>query len=206
MLLRQAKSRVVAGFQSAGSSHKKCLTMLSCPADPRLFPARKPHVLVGCPINLNPALDFSHSNPAFCHPKIVGYFCMHITHLISRDSVKGAAEKLRSARLMDAATGAAISGLAAVVATMVAEAHPWKDIVPLVFTAVLLVIAVVFGVRAGVIGTVLAALVFAAFLLSPTGSISVASDAARSNLGWMLLIGLAFSFLFAPPTSGLRRH
>jgi K+-sensing histidine kinase KdpD len=131
---------------------------------------------------------------------------MHITHLISRNSVKAVAEKLRAARLLDAAMGAAISGLAAVGATMVAEGHPWKDIVPLVFTVVLLVVAALFGVRAGVIGTVLAALVFAAFLLTPTGSLNVANDSARNNLGWMLLIGLVFSFLFAPPTSGLRRQ
>jgi len=157
---------------------------------------------------------------------------MHITHLISRNSVKSAAgsdgerriaraiartkqlaakplkkaEKLRTVRLVNAAIGAAISGLAAVVATMLAEGHAWKDMVPLVFTAVLLLIAAIFGVRAGVIGTVLAALVFAAFLFSPAGSLSVTNDSARSNLAWMLLIGLAFSFLFAPPTSGFRHH
>jgi K+-sensing histidine kinase KdpD len=131
---------------------------------------------------------------------------MHLTHLISRSAVKTAAEKLRTARLMDAAMGAAVSGIAAVAATMVAENHPWKDLVPLVFTVILLVVAVIFGFRAGVLGTVLAALVFAAFLFGPTGNLGVASDSARSNLGWMLLIGLAFSFLFAPPTSGLRRH
>jgi K+-sensing histidine kinase KdpD len=89
---------------------------------------------------------------------------------------------------------------------MLAENHPWKDVVPLVFTVVLLVVAAIFGFRAGVLGTVLAALVFAAFLFGPTRSLGVASDSARSNLGWMLLIGLVFSFLFAPPTSGFRRH
>ena len=71
---------------------------------------------------------------------------------------------------------------------------------------VLLVIAGIFGARAGVLGTVLAALVFAAFLFGPTGNLSVASDSARSNLGWMLLIGLVFSFLFAPPSGGFHRH
>ena len=131
---------------------------------------------------------------------------MHITHLVSRNSVKSAAEKLRTVRLVNAAIGGAISGLAAVGATMMAEGHPWKPMVPLVFTAVLLLVAAIFGVRAGVIGTVLAALVFATFLFSPAGSLSVANDSARSNLAWMLLIGLVFSFLFAPPTSGLRRH
>ena len=130
---------------------------------------------------------------------------MHLPHLISRSGVKAAAEKLRTSRLLDAAIGAAISGLSAIAAAAVAEGHPWKDMVPLVFTVVLLIIAGIFGFRAGVLGTVLAALVFAAFF-SPTGSLGVASDAARSNLGWMLLIGIVFSFLFAPPTSGLRRH
>ncbi|HLY92348.1 MAG TPA: DUF4118 domain-containing protein [Candidatus Angelobacter sp.] len=131
---------------------------------------------------------------------------MHVRHIISRNALTRAAQKLRAARLMDAAIGAAITGLTAVGATLLAEAHPWKNLVPLFFTIVLLLVAALFGVRAGVIGTVLAALVFAAFLLSPTGSLNVANDSARSNLGWMLLIGLAFSFLFAPPTSGLRRH
>jgi len=157
---------------------------------------------------------------------------MHFTHLIRRNSIKSAAvsdgerriaraiarakqlaaeplkksEKFRTVRLVNAAIGAAISGLAAAAASMVAGGHPWKDVVPLAFTVVLLVIAAIFGVQAGVIGTVLAALVFAAFLFSPVGSLNVANDSARSNLGWMLLIGLVFSFLFAPPTSGFRRH
>ena len=136
----------------------------------------------------------------------MGNFRIHLTHFISRSGVKTAAEKLRTAQLLDAAIGAAASGLAAIGATAIAEGHPWKDMVPLVFIAVLLIVAGIFGARAGVLGTVLAALVFAAFLFGPTGSLNIASDAARSNLAWMLLIGLAFSFLFAPPTSGLRRH
>src|SRR5579859_2785581 len=97
---------------------------------------------------------------------------MHVGHIISRNALKRAAQKLRAARLMDAAIGAAITGLTAVGATLVAEAHPWKNLVPLFFTIVLLLVAALFGVRAGVIGTVLAALVFAAFLLSPTGSLN----------------------------------
>jgi hypothetical protein len=62
-----------------------------------------------------------------------------------------------------------------------------------------------FGVRAGLLGTVLAALVFADYLFSPVG-IQVANESARANLGWMLLIGIGFSFLFAPPTSTCRRR
>jgi K+-sensing histidine kinase KdpD len=131
---------------------------------------------------------------------------MHLTNFAGRSGIKTAAQKLRTARLVDAAIGAAISGLAALISSAIAQGHSWKDMVPLIFVVVLLVIAELFGARAGIISTVLAALIFASFLFAPNGSLNVASDSARANLGWMLLIGIAFSFLFAPPTSGLRRH
>jgi K+-sensing histidine kinase KdpD len=131
---------------------------------------------------------------------------MHLTNFTCRSGIKSAADKIRNARLINAAIGAAISGVTAIIASAIAQGHPWKNLVPLLFVVVLLVIAGLFGARAGMIGTVLAALIFASFLFAPNGSISVASDSARANLGWMLLIGIVFSFLFAPPTSGLRRH
>ena len=138
---------------------------------------------------------------------------MHLTNLVGRlgpRSGKPVTEKLvrrlRSARLMDAMAGAILSALAAVIASAVSQGHSWKNLVPLVFILVLLVVAWLFGARAGIFGSVLAALIFAAFLFAPSGSIGVANENARSNLGWMLLVGIAFSFLFAPSTSGLRRH
>jgi K+-sensing histidine kinase KdpD len=131
---------------------------------------------------------------------------MHLTDLISRTGVKNAAGKLWTAPLVDAAIGGAISAGVAFGASVVAAGHSWKNLVPLVFIVALLVIAGLFGTRAGILGTVLAALVFATFLFGPVGNVSVASDSARTNLGWMLLIGIAFSFLFAPEDSGLRRH
>jgi len=131
---------------------------------------------------------------------------MQLAHLMNRTGIKDTAGKLRSAPLIDAAAGVIVCGLAAVGASAVAAGHSWQNLVPLVFIVVLLVIARTFGSRAGILSTVLAALIFASFLFAPTRSISIASDSARSNLGWMLLIGIAFSFLFAPPTSGFRRH
>lgn len=131
---------------------------------------------------------------------------MQLIHLIDKTGMKTAAERLWTVPLMDAAIGGAVCALAAVGASVAAEGHPWKNMVPLIFTAVLLVIAALFGTRAGILGTVLAGLVFAGVLFGPTGSIQVANDSARANLGWMLLIGIGFSFLFAPPSSGFRRH
>ena len=120
--------------------------------------------------------------------------------------MKTATDKLRTMQIIDVAIGGSICLIAAIVASAVATGHPWKSFVPLVFSVVLLLNARLFGTRAGLLGTVLAALVFAGFLFSPVGSIQVANDSARANLGWMLLIGIGFSFLFAPPTSGCRRR
>jgi len=131
---------------------------------------------------------------------------MHMAHLITKNGMKTAAERLWTVPLMDAAIGGLLCALAAIGFSAAADGHTWKNVAPLIFTVVLLVTAAVFGARAGILGTVLAALVFAGFLFGPVGSIQVANDSARANLGWMLLIGIGFSFLFAPPTSNIRRH
>lgn len=89
---------------------------------------------------------------------------------------------------------------------MIAAGHSWQVWIPLIFSAVLFLVALLFGVRAGLLGTFLSALVFAVFLLSPIGKINVADQAARTNLGWMILTGIAFSFLFAPSGSRFRQH
>ena len=102
--------------------------------------------------------------------------------------------------------GGVLCFMAAIVTAVFASGHAWQVVVPLLFTVVLLVVALLFGTRAGVIGTLLAALVFATHLLSPLGSIHIESSAARSNIGWMLMIGIAFSFLFAPHKSSLKRE
>lgn len=131
---------------------------------------------------------------------------MHVTHLISKSTMKTAAEKIRMIPLMDAALGGLVCGLAALALSAAASGHSWKNLAPLIFTVVLLTIAGLFGSRAGIIGTVLAAMIFASLLFNPMGNIQIADDSARGNLGWMMLIGIGFSFLFAPPTSGMRRH
>jgi K+-sensing histidine kinase KdpD len=131
---------------------------------------------------------------------------MHVIHVVNKVSIKTAAGKLWTLPLMDAALGGLICALAALALSAAANGHTWKNMAPLIFTVVLLMIAGLFGSRAGIIGTVLAAMIFAAFLFSPMGNIQVADESARGNLGWMMLIGIGFSFLFAPPSSGLRRH
>jgi K+-sensing histidine kinase KdpD len=131
---------------------------------------------------------------------------MQVTHLINRSSMKTAAGKLWTLPLMDTAIGGLVCALAALALSAAANGHSWKNMAPLIFTVVLLIIAGLFGSRAGIIGTVIAAMIFASFLFNPTGNIHIADESARGNLGWMMLIGIGFSFLFAPPSSGIRRH
>jgi K+-sensing histidine kinase KdpD len=131
---------------------------------------------------------------------------MQVTPLISKTAMKTAAGKLWTIPLMDAAIGGLVCALAALALSAAANGHNWKNLAPLIFTVVLLIIAGLFGSRAGIIGTVLATIIFASLLFNPMGNIQVADESARGNLGWMMLIGIGFSFLFAPPTSGIRRH
>ena len=112
--------------------------------------------------------------------------------------------KRRVEDMLDAFIGAVLCGIAAVGASVIAIGHSWEVSVPLAFVAILLLIAAVFGARAGVLGTIIAALIFAAFLFHPQGSLQVGADAARNNLAWMLLLGISFAFLFAPRHSSFR--
>ncbi len=114
--------------------------------------------------------------------------------------------KRRLHQVLDSLVGALLSAVAAFVASKVAVGHKWEVFVPLVFVVVLLAISAVFGARAGVLGTIMAALIFATLLFPPTGKLQVGSDTARANLAWMLLLGISFSFLFAPSHSSFRRH
>lgn len=114
--------------------------------------------------------------------------------------------RLRLRASADTLIGAMLCGLAAGGASLIAGGYHWRVCVPLIFTSVLLPVALLFGARAGIVGTLVAATVFAAFLFQPLGRLRVMDDAARTNLGWMLLMGVSFSFLFAPPSSGFRRR
>ena len=99
------------------------------------------------------------------------------------------------------AIGGLLCALAAACFGAIASGHPWAANVPLLFCPVLIIAAEVFGSRAGTLGTLLSALVFASLLFQ--GS-SAANGAYRANLAWMLLIGISFSFLFAPPSVKFR--
>ncbi len=83
--------------------------------------------------------------------------------------------------------------------------HDVKVFLPLWFVAVLVALAVRYGIAVGVIGSLLSAAIFATTLFSPVGSLWISDHAARQNLAWMVLGGVALSYLFAPSDSARRK-
>ena len=77
----------------------------------------------------------------------------------------------------------------------------FKRYLPLLFISIILLVAVRFGTWAGVVGTLLSSVVFAMFLFAPQSSLMVNDLTARSNLIWMVVVGLILSYFFAatPP-------
>ncbi len=76
--------------------------------------------------------------------------------------------------------------------------HPAAKWLPIVFLAVVFLVALRFGTMVGILGSLAAAVVFAYMLFPPLRSVAVSDQAARSNLAWMLLGGTVISFLLAP--------
>lgn len=106
--------------------------------------------------------------------------------------------------VVDSLLGASICGLVAALACTIARGHSWQIVAPLLFTGVLLLVSIVFGVRAGVLGTLVATVIFARVLFQ--GNLTVVDQAAKGNLAWMVLMGLCFAFFFAPSNAAFRRH
>lgn len=67
-------------------------------------------------------------------------------------------------------------------------------LVPIVFIVVIVLCARYFGLIAGILGSVVATIMFALFLFEPYGSLHVADHQALSNLGLLLFAGIALSY------------
>lgn len=84
-------------------------------------------------------------------------------------------------------------------------AYDAKVFVPLWFVGLLVALALRYGILVGVVGSLLSAAIFATTLFSPTGSLWINDLTARRNLAWMVLGGIALSYLFAPRDSAHRK-
>jgi Kef-type K+ transport system membrane component KefB len=97
-------------------------------------------------------------------------------------------------RIVGPVLGLVFSAAAAFMAVIYFRERPSRVLVPTGFLIVIILIARVWGRVAGVLATATAALVFAFVLFNPVGSWIVNDDAARTNLGWMILGGMALSY------------
>lgn len=104
-----------------------------------------------------------------------------------------------------AAFGVLIAAAAAYGLARLFAGHHGKVFLPLWFLGVLVVLAIRYGIVVGVAGSLLSAAIFATTLFSPQGSLRVHDPLARQNLAWMVLGGIALSYLLAPSDSRHRK-
>jgi K+-sensing histidine kinase KdpD len=70
--------------------------------------------------------------------------------------------------------------------------------VPFLFAAVLVLLASRFGAMVSVLGSFVAAMIFALMLFSPMHSLHVENEAERATLAWMILLAVSASYLLFP--------
>lgn len=82
----------------------------------------------------------------------------------------------------------------------------WQLFVPFVFLLLVLALGAVYGRIVGILGSIIAALIFARFMYEPIGSVWIDQHAARSSLAWMILTGVSLSYLLLPASTGHRNQ
>jgi K+-sensing histidine kinase KdpD len=90
--------------------------------------------------------------------------------------------------------GASISVTIAALMTLLLRGTQRSVLAPIVFLLVIILCAKYFGVIAGMLGSIFAAVLFALYLFEPFGSFQVHDRQALSNLGLLLFAGIALSY------------
>ncbi len=94
--------------------------------------------------------------------------------------------------------GVLLSSVLAVVASYAFAGWHHRLLVPVGFVVVLVLVSLIFGTMAGVLGSICSAFIFAYLLCPPLRSVSIESQAARQSLSWMVLGGIAIPYLLLP--------
>lgn len=100
------------------------------------------------------------------------------------------APNARRPALIDTVIGASLCVLTAMLLSLFVRDFEARTAVPLLFIAVIILIAMRFGAVSGAVGALAAALVFSYMLFTPVGSMRVQKQEARDNLMWMLMLGV----------------
>lgn len=98
-------------------------------------------------------------------------------------------------RIVNSAIGITLCGSAAALLALVFWNSRFYILATVLFTLVVVAVAVYFGRAVGILGTLLGAAIFALWLYPPLGSLRVNSQQARGSLNALLLGGLVLSYL-----------
>ena len=129
-------------------------------------------------------------------------------HLSSKDSplkVRTLKAQTKTIQLLDALIGAVFCAVLAASAVLLFPRNGHRALLPLVFIVAIALVAKRYGVWAGVLGSISAALIFSYFWFVPVGSFSVTRETARNNLSWMLILGITVSYFLSFPEAKPRR-
>ncbi|HUN87993.1 MAG TPA: DUF4118 domain-containing protein [Terriglobales bacterium] len=113
--------------------------------------------------------------------------------------------KLRHNQHVITSLGVVIAAWSAALLCFVFRGRNSSAIIPLAFLLVVILVALRFGALAGMLGSASAAVIFAFFLYRPIG-FRVEDPAAKMNLAWLVVGGLACSYLLAPERPNSQRH
>ena len=105
--------------------------------------------------------------------------------------------------------GAGCCAVAAAGLSPIMSQTSFASFAPLIFLVVIFLVAARFGNYAGMIGTIVAALIFELFLFEPRFSLMIDDPASRNHLIWMIVIGLVISDLlgaYAVREKNEKRH
>ena len=118
--------------------------------------------------------------------------------------VIGKPHRVLTAKVVSA-IGVLICGWTAALLSFIFHDLSSKAVVPIAFLFIVVLVSIRCGILSGVLGSAVAALIFATFLYAPLGSPQIASATARSNVAWLLLGGLAISYLLGSSSGGHQR-
>jgi K+-sensing histidine kinase KdpD len=99
-------------------------------------------------------------------------------------------------------TGLFLTLAAALIAAGLFSHSSFRLFVPFGFVFILIVLAARFGLIVSVLGSLVAAIVFAYRLYPPLGSLHAEQATARESLAWMILAAVALSYLLFPQRAG----
>jgi K+-sensing histidine kinase KdpD len=106
--------------------------------------------------------------------------------------------KIRLLFALQSTLGVAVSAISAIAVALVFSRTHWKLAAPFLFAVVLVMLAGRFGAAVSVVGSMLAAAIFATLLFSPAHSMHVQDENARATLAWMILLSVSVSYLLFP--------